>query len=741
MRRNLRAMRVIRVIRIAVAWLLSLGTIVLMGISATLMQPAFRYDAERYFAFGMLFFALGVLALGVALLLWRSVGAGGLHLHGRIATPRTTWRTPLRTLARWLKRRPVAPTEIITPIRTHWFLLGMMPVVWVVQINLLNLQDEYLSPFWQDVGATHPYIQALLLFLGWSIMLWALAGGGRILQARWWDVSVWRLRGHHVALLLIVLLGFVLRVWNLETWSSRFLDEMHYMYAVARIWANDGVQILMPFSDVTAFSWLYPLAQSITAGFVGANFTGVRLMSAFMGTAQIIALYVLARSVVPRRTALLAALILATFPPHLQFSKIGINNIADPLFGMMALAFLVRGLRSRRVLFFVLAGACLGWTHYFYEGGRLFFSAFAVLWLGWLYLFGRRDSALRFPPLALLVRMALAFAVVVVPMYYVWVIQDVPLASRFERMSDGAQQASLANGTLAIPERVQPFIDKLPLPPRGLVQMPDTSWFYSGETGLVLWFLAPLLLLGIAHVLWRWRTVGGSLLLWWLLAVLVANALIVDSIASPRYIVVMGVLALLMAIGATHTFTLLLASLKRAGLRRFLLRLGVAGFSITIISAQLLYYYGVHVPDYYENTFYDFFDHKTGRRFVDTNDAILRAMTLPSNTDAHIVSANLVWGFDMTAATMYFQRNDMTIRHVFPDELDEQYLYGLSPFRNQAFFLQPFDGENFTQISTIFPVDMRQSGFNSRYNIPQDSQLWLYFAPATYQLHDGILRD
>jgi hypothetical protein len=42
----------------------------------------------------LLFFALGVLALGVALLLWRSVGAGGLHLHGRIATPRTTWRTP-----------------------------------------------------------------------------------------------------------------------------------------------------------------------------------------------------------------------------------------------------------------------------------------------------------------------------------------------------------------------------------------------------------------------------------------------------------------------------------------------------------------------------------------------------------------------------------------------------------------------------------------------------------------------
>src|SRR5262249_24735862 len=85
----------------------------------------------------------------------------------------------------------------------------------------------------------------------------------------------------------------------------------------------------------------------------------------------------------------IAVLLLATFPAHLHFSRIGLYNIADPLFGTLALAFLARGWKSKRRSDYVVAGAALGLTQYFYEGGRLLFPVLAVGWYILLWLGGK----------------------------------------------------------------------------------------------------------------------------------------------------------------------------------------------------------------------------------------------------------------------------------------------------------------------------------------------------------------
>ena len=122
--------------------------------------------------------------------------------------------------------------------------------------------------------------------------------------------------------------------------------------------------------------------QAWGVGLLGRNLEGLRILSVIVGTLGIPALYFLAKELFDRKTALLAALMPGRFPPHIQFSRIALNNIVDPLFGTLALAFLVRGLKYNRPLDYALSGAALGLTQYFYEGGRLLFPALILLIAG-----------------------------------------------------------------------------------------------------------------------------------------------------------------------------------------------------------------------------------------------------------------------------------------------------------------------------------------------------------------------
>ena len=185
-------------------------------------------------------------------------------------------------------------------------------------------------------------------------------------------------------------MALVLRLWNLEDWIRRFLDELHYGNAVARIEADPSRKFAQPFSNLTAFSWLFPYIQVWTTQLFQPSMTALRIVAVGFGVAQVLAIYTLGTWLIDRKVGLMSALLLATFPIHLHFSRIGIANIADPLWGILAIAFLVRGFQSQKQRDFVVAGLCLGLTQYFYEGGRLFYVPFVVCWLAWLMLFVKR---------------------------------------------------------------------------------------------------------------------------------------------------------------------------------------------------------------------------------------------------------------------------------------------------------------------------------------------------------------
>ncbi len=125
----------------------------------------------------------------------------------------------------------------------------------------------------------------------------------------------------------------------------------------------------------TFFYW--PLSWSLWL--VGDGMVGLRLPAALAGTLTVPLFYGLVRSLWGRRTALLSALFLVTYDYHIHYSRLGANNVWDPLFAVLIFWAVDRGLAKRpgtaraplRVRPLILAGLVLGLAFYFYTGARL----------------------------------------------------------------------------------------------------------------------------------------------------------------------------------------------------------------------------------------------------------------------------------------------------------------------------------------------------------------------------------
>ncbi|MBZ0310002.1 MAG: glycosyltransferase family 39 protein, partial [Anaerolineae bacterium] len=303
-----------------------------------------------------------------------------------------------------------------------------------------------------------------------------------------------------VPLLLITLLGLILRVWGLDTTIRVLVDEVHYTSAAAAFW-HQNIKLLTPMTEISPFPWLYAYGVAGTTEIFGANFFGARLFSALIGTLTIPALYLLAKTLFDRKTALLAALLLATFPPHLHFSRLSMLHVCDALSGTLALAFTARGLKNDRRMDYVLGGAALGLTQYFYEGGRLVFPAVISLWLAGGFLLWEKRPAWRGAVLLLITALLVA-----APVYYTIVAGGTSASGRLNTVGVGGdylkQVLMSAPGDEIFQAQADRFLQAFLL----YLSVPDGSIFYAGETPLLLVYLVPLFLMGLVLILWRWRS-------------------------------------------------------------------------------------------------------------------------------------------------------------------------------------------------------------------------------------------
>ncbi len=579
----------------------------------------------------------------------------------------------------------------------HKRLLALAGVLCLAALAEINGEVFRLIPLLEAPTGT----QFALLVGGTGLLLYGLGGTQR--SGLWRNTA--NRRNHLFLLVLIILIGMGLRTWQLQDTVHFYLDEGNFVGGVLDLQKQNHIKMLGPFNHIAGFTWIYPYLQAGAVQIVGPNLLGIRLVSVFLGTLTIPALYLLARTLFTPRTALIAAALLAVFPPHVHFSRLGLNNIADPFFGVLALAFLARGFKHNRRADYVLAGVMLGLTQYFYEGGRLVYPALVLLWgpvalLAW-------GGRWRGWALSLLV-----FALVGGPVYYTLAVWDIPLAVRLDRQR---LQADYWIGLLLAPPssgNLQEYLQKSLLPPlQHFITLPDKGQFYyGGSTALVLPFMLPFLFGGLIVAARRY-SVGLGLLLLWLFLTAFGNSLLVDNVWTARFVVSFPALVLLLAVGLAAIQTLLerLPSDKR--IRQWVMPLIV----VVLGAVHVVYYFGPHLAQYNVQI----------RPGHDQQDVIFRAQAFPPQTEVLLITDdNDIWLYTLHLLADFWDI-DIFAKHFYtPHMLQYNQLDRLRRDVDYAFFVEQDDSETQALLREKFGA---AEGTFSPYNVPLEKQFMLFY--------------
>jgi hypothetical protein len=583
--------------------------------------------------------------------------------------------------ALWLSREAhpteALPTPLSSPLRRGMLLSGVGGLLIVLVSNSGGF-------FTVNTGVQ------ITVFLVSAVLIAFGLGGAFRWNVNWRDPSLW-------TLLAITLLGFGLRLWRLEDAVHAYVDEYHFVEAVNHLRDHPNEQFTLPFGWIAQFSWLYPYTQYLTVNLLGASLSSLRLISVLIGTLTIPAIYALVRAGWTRPVALLTALLLATFPPHVHFSRLALNNIADPLFGVLALALLAHGWRTGKRSTFIWAGVALALTQYFYEGGRLLFPALLLLFALVLARSadrGRRDG-LRW--------MLLTTLLLALPLYWGLVFNQQPIAARLIEKRLGWEYGL---GFLSDPLTFFGVFIEPPL--LHLIHLPDESGlYYGGQTALLLPYAVPLFMAGMASLLYDARRPLVLTLLLWIAAAVIGNSLIVESRYSARFVVVLPALAIITTLGL-QTVTSLAAYQTRI---RYLQGILMISAGLLLAAVQVHYYFNLHLPYYNEQI----------RPYADYIDAAYRMRELPAGTRVYMVSDDDIW-FSQIDMLHQFWQVEYVVEIILPDDFTPAYAAALDPAVPSAFFILPDDTTTLSRIRAVFPDVTLEI---SPYNVPRERQYYL----------------
>lgn len=574
----------------------------------------------------------------------------------------------------------------LSPERSRWAIAG-------VGVVLIAIVTEYNAQF-VKIGWPPPLTgDTQLLGLGGGLLLLAWGLGGTIWRIQWREVGV---------VGSMTLLAFALRVWRLESAVPRFIDELNFATYLTTFWGNNKVGLLWP--EIRGFPALYSYLQMHTVDNFGRNLIGLRAVSVVFGTLTIPALYLLIKTLFDRPTAITAALLLATYPPHIHHSRLALNNIADPFWGTLAFAFYARAVHNHRRLDYALAGICLGLTQYFYEGGRLLYPPLMLIWVFMGLVMWR-------PRWKGLVLMLIAFTIVAAPIYLTLHERDQAFTPRLqsEKLKDAYWENVLENG------ETDTYLQHLKFSFLAIATQPEwMDYYYGGNYGLVLTALLPILFLGVAIVGWQVHR-PSILLIIWVFSAIIGTSFLKFNVLTPRYVVIFPALVALMAVGLRYTPRLLHLPHE---LQMGLVAIGV----IAITVGQTHYYFGDHLTT---------FNLQSREKYgYDGEDALFRSRDFPAGTHIFLISYSAIEeGYGR--GVIHFLSDGMTLSIVEPHLFTEGYISRISPQGDKAFFIEHFDQRSLELLVQHFYLE---GPYYSPYSAtPIHKQLVLFYAAARNQ--------
>lgn len=602
----------------------------------------------------------------------------------------SNWSPPVLRLSDE-RLRPVASNALI-------FALGV-----IVLIVLAEANGHLLG--WKQFEDVPHQDQFVWLVAGVTLVVMGL-GGVKLPKLADWRPS----RATALEWLMVIgvtVLGLGVRVWRLETAVHWFVDELNFGTVVSAFWGPANIPLLRP--EIRGFPTIFAYLQNWGVMQYGRNLQGLRMLSVVLGTLTIPAIYLLGRELVDKRTGLMAAVLLTALPPHIQFSRLALNNIGDPLFGTLAFAFMARAFRTQRRVDYALSGAALGLTQYFYEGGRLLYPPLMVGWVCIGLIFWRPQ-----PSLKGLIIAALAAFMVGMPIYYTLHGLDLPLTARFSDVGKADDAIGTTQNEQSAKEKYVPRIKEAF---RVYVNLPEfRALYYGGDTPLLLQEIVPLFLLGGAFALWRVRT-PLFLLFMWIIAASIGNSLIQDPSVSARFVVVFPAMALLAAVGIRHSFALIVPREVKPAYQTVVM----VGLVAALAIVQVDYFMGPHLERYNVQI--------RQPHTKDGEDALFRSVDFPAGTQIYIVG-DYVIDEGYARGIMGYLKLGMWVQTVPSVGFTPEFLEGLPRTGDIAFYIAP---ENVAAVNLLRQYFALLPPQETPYDVPEDKKLILYYAPLDLQ--------
>lgn len=485
------------------------------------------------------------------------------------------------------KPRPTPnPTAAAAPfdrVQGLWLAAAALPYAWAMLRFARQGEDALVRWLW---------VAAVVLFLVGQVVwpLWrqrGRAGAGAEPSPPW--------RWQHVALLALVLAGgFWLRFNRLETIPDDFHGDMASMGLQAREWLAGITPYLFRegWANIPMKGFL-PAALGLAL--FGNNLFGLNMSAVIAGMLTLVGLYLLVwRLFDSHRLALLATAVLAVNIPHIHFSRLA--AYMDPwAFHFLALFAVVDGLRARRPASLALAGLLFGFGLEMYYSGRVLVllvpPVFAYLLLtrrGWL-----RGQAVGYGLLIAGVLVALGPSLI----YFARFREPLIERSRAVWLFYEPVMTHL-KGKYGVQTEWEVLLEQLKRSVLMFNQAIDSSTQFGYPHPMFSSLLSPLVVLGFAYGLRRWRHPGlGLNLILLALIVIVGSALTGDAPFWPRLVGVLPAAALLAALVLDRLWALGEHLLREQGVRRGGLFVGLAILGFLAVAGRqnwLEYYAAVH---------------------------------------------------------------------------------------------------------------------------------------------------
>jgi hypothetical protein len=279
-------------------------------------------------------------------------------------------------------------------------------------------------------------------------------------------------------------------------------------------------------------------ANSPSIGVLGQTVAALRLPWALVGLATVPVTFWLARRM-GNEVGLICAGLVATYHVHVHFSRLGSNQIADPLFVAVTMLLVLRGLERGRALDWVGAGCVMGLAAYFYAGARLTPVVVVVVLLQ-RFASERRDFSRHLPGIAAMVAGA---SVVAAPMLQFAIRFPDDFNARLNEVGV-FQSGWLSREVIIRGESTASILgDQVVRAAFGFIHYPDRTVWYGLPEPLLHPLVGGLSVVGLVICTWWSLRPGASPVIvamsaWWWLGVMAAGALTVPTPSSQRLVTV-----------------------------------------------------------------------------------------------------------------------------------------------------------------------------------------------------------